>query len=119
MKIGSIVIAGVALAVAGSVSVRGAPTVAKSPALATGATLYQTACAYCHGLRGQGNVRLSAPKLWGPGNIVSGGAYGSLAALTQFIAHNMPLQPVNGINPGSLSPAQAHSLAQYIRHQGA
>lgn len=84
------------------------------PALATGATLYAEACAYCHGAQGQGGVRLSAPKLWGSNNVVSHSAYDDPTSLSQFIQHTMPLHAVNGINPGSLTAGQARSLAQYV-----
>lgn len=87
---------------------------AASPTPLTGAALYQEACAYCHGASGQGGVRDRAPKLWGKNNTVQGGAYSSPAALSQFIRRYMPLDPVNGINPGSLTRAQAQSLARYI-----
>ncbi len=87
---------------------------AASPTPLTGAALYQEACAYCHGSSGQGGVRERAPRLWGKNNTVQGGAYGTPAALSQFIKRYMPLNPVNGINPGSLTRDQAKSLARYI-----
>jgi cytochrome c len=118
MKRARIAMAGLIAASVGAGTVHAAPSLNPPAALTVGSQLYQAACAYCHGVQGQGNVRLSAPRLWGPGNAVSGSAYGSLTSLTQFITHNMPLEPVNGINPGSLSPMQAKSLAQYILHQG-
>lgn len=87
---------------------------AASPTVLTGSALYQKACAYCHGSSGQGGVRQSAPKLWGRHNTIQGGAYSTSAALGQFIKRYMPLEPVNGINPGSLTQTQAQSVARYI-----
>ncbi|MDA8206893.1 MAG: c-type cytochrome [Thermaerobacter sp.] len=91
-----------------------ASSLSPTPALSSGGTLYMQACSYCHGNHGQGGLRQSAPKLWGSGNFVTDSAYGKVAPLSQFIRQYMPLQPVNGINPGSLSPAQAQDLARYI-----
>jgi cytochrome c len=86
------------------------------PVPSTGDALYRTACAYCHGAHGQGGVRRHAPPLWGPHSQLLKGAYDTPNALRQFIQHNMPLEPVNGINPGSLTEPQATSLTQYILH---
>lgn len=98
------------------------PTMAMSPhttppALTTGKNLYRSTCAYCHGDGGQGGVRLAAPRLWGTGNILQHSAYSRLPALSRFIQQYMPLRPVNGVSPGSLTPAQAQSLARYIKTQ--
>lgn len=82
-----------------------------------GAALYQEACAYCHGSSGQGGVRLGAPKLWGKNNLVQHGAYATPGAMASFIQRYMPLDPVNGINPGSLTRVQAQSVARYILSQ--
>lgn len=82
--------------------------------LPMGSALYAEACAYCHGSHGQGGVRLGAPRLWGSGNVVQGSAYSTPGALSQFIKQYMPLDPVNGINPGSLTTSQAQSLAHYV-----
>ncbi len=92
-------------------------TSSSNPAALNGQALYHETCAYCHGANGQGNVRLSAPKLWGKGNLIQGSAYDTPQALTQFVKRYMPLQPVNGLNPGSLTTSQAQSLAQYILAQ--
>jgi thiosulfate dehydrogenase len=57
---------------------------------------------------------LNAPRLWGPGNLVQHSTYSTLSPLSAFIRQYMPLEPVNGVNPGSLTQAQAKNLAQYI-----
>ncbi|MCY0878586.1 MAG: c-type cytochrome [Firmicutes bacterium] len=84
-----------------------------------GAALYRLACAYCHGTQGQGNQHAGAPALWGPHSLLLRSAYPTPNALRLFIQHNMPLLPVNGVNPGSLTSAQATSLAQYLWRQNA
>jgi len=87
---------------------------ATAPPLATGQTLYQATCAYCHGVRGQGDVRLNAPRLWGKGSALTGTSGTTNGHLAQYIAQFMPMIPVNGTSSGSLSGAQASSLAHYI-----
>ena len=82
--------------------------------LAQGRTLFRQVCAYCHGTNGQGGARMGAPRLWGKGNVVQGGAYDTPASLSRFIQQYMPVEPVNGINPGSLTPGEAQDLAGYI-----
>jgi cytochrome c len=89
-----------------------------TPPLTMGAALYAQSCAYCHGLAGQGNVRLAAPRLWGPNNPIHQGAYGTIGPLARYIQHNMPPQPIHGVNPGSLTIQQARSLAAYILNGG-
>lgn len=96
-------------------ALQGTGVAASTPLTLTGGpTLYQAACAYCHGPLGQGGVRESAPKLWGADNALTHSVYRTPHALGQFIQQNMPTQPVNGINPKSLSTRQAQSLARYI-----
>lgn len=93
------------------------PITTEASPLLQGAALYQEACAYCHGSQGQGGVRLGAPQLWGKNNLIQNGAYATPAALATFIQRYMPLDPVNGINPGSLTRVQAQSVARYILSQ--
>ena len=57
---------------------------------------------------------MGAPRLWGSGNLVQNSTYSTVGPLSAFIRQYMPLQPVNGVNPGSLTQGQAKSLAQYI-----
>ncbi|NMP23211.1 c-type cytochrome [Sulfobacillus harzensis] len=107
----------VLLVAAGSGPLIGHAPASRAACLMTGAALYQQACAYCHGATGQGGVRQSAPKLWGKNNVVQNSAYRTPGALSEFIQRYMPLQPVNGVNPGSLTKTQAQSLAHYILSQ--
>lgn len=115
--VGAWLIPVVAFATWASAHAAGNPSRVSGGTLPGGSALYAQSCAYCHGTRGQGGVRLGAPKLWGPGNVVSGSAYGTVTPLSQFIKQYMPLDPVNGVNPGSLTTAQSQSLARYILSQ--
>ncbi|CAB1129296.1 Cytochrome c family protein [Candidatus Hydrogenisulfobacillus filiaventi] len=82
--------------------------------IAAGRALYERACSYCHGVDGQGGVRLDAPALWGPNSAI---ATMQRRDLADFIRMNMPLQAVHGIQPGSLSRTQADNLAAFLLHQ--
>lgn len=83
--------------------------------VASGAALYKHVCYYCHGTHGQGFQHgWAAPPLWGPGSYAQGAGMSSLKMLTSFIKTAMPVAPVNGVNPGSLTVQQAQDIAAYV-----
>lgn len=85
--------------------------------IAAGRALFQHVCAYCHGSQGQGGVRMGAPALWGPSGVIKGSGYDNQSSLAAFIQQYMPLEAVNGVNPGSLTTSQANNVAAYILQQ--
>ncbi len=92
-------------------------------AVRAGAQLFRHVCYYCHGPQGQGdNHHSGAPALWGPNSPLVAdpslvGSLSTLAGLTAFIHHNMPLAPVNGVAAAGLTLQQAHDAAAFIRYQ--
>jgi thiosulfate dehydrogenase len=93
------------------------PKVKLSPTsnLVAGAKLYEHVCYYCHGTNGQGFQHgWAAPPLWGPESYAQGAGMSKLAMLTNFIKTAMPVAPVNGVKPGSLTEQQAQDIAAFV-----
>lgn len=81
-----------------------------------GNLLYQSACASCHGARGQGSVGLDHPSLLRIDSVRSPHA----ATLVQVIAHGVDRQVGNRhvLMPGfadSMEPVQIAAVANYVR----
>lgn len=87
----------------------------KMPALtgdsASGARLFATTCAICHGIDGRGNPP-AFPALWGPGSYSIGASMARQERAASFIRHFMPQN-----NRGSLTDQQAFDLAAYVNSQ--
>ncbi len=76
-----------------------------------GRTLYDAACATCHGVDGQGvDLGVARPgPLWGPRSWSDGAGAARIYTLAGYIRHAMPLD-----DPGSLTDEEAQQVAAYI-----
>jgi thiosulfate dehydrogenase len=77
----------------------------------TGAAIYSSACASCHGADGQG-VQIGDKKagpLWGPESWNDGAGAARTYTLAGIIRYSMPY-----LNPGSLTDEQAQQVAAFI-----
>ncbi|HEY2377106.1 MAG TPA: c-type cytochrome [Gemmatimonadaceae bacterium] len=74
---------------------------------ARGASVYQTACARCHGADGAGMAKV--PALWGPHSFSIGASMARQERAASFIRHNMPFD-----KPGTLTDREAYDVAAYI-----
>lgn len=77
---------------------------------AAGARVFQTACAKCHGLAGQGTP--AAPPVWGPDSYNVGAGMARVRTAAEFISRNMPFD-----QPGTLTDQQAFDVAAYVNAQ--
>lgn len=100
------------------VGMTAAPALARSHAggdLALGKRVYQTNCATCHGMTGEGNGPASAALRPKPRNFVRENFKfgGTVPAVMHTIAHGIQGSAMPAWQ-GTLSPAKIHAVAQYV-----
>ena len=73
----------------------------------SGAEIWRTTCAQCHGLNGEGTP--IAPPTWGDRSFNIGAGMARIRTAAAFIRHNMPFD-----RPGTLTDQQAQDVAAYL-----
>lgn len=76
----------------------------------TGAGLFASTCARCHGSDGQGSA--VATPLWGPNSFNIGAGMARVRTAAAFIRYNMPFD-----QPGTLTDQQAFDVARFVTLQ--
>lgn len=79
----------------------------RSPRPDSGAALYASECARCHGPAGEGTV--IAPAVWGSRSFAIGAGMARLHTVAAFVRWNMPFD-----RPGSLDDQQAYDVASFV-----
>ncbi len=76
-----------------------------------GAAIYDSQCAGCHGLHGEGKPPVF-PAVWGADSFNDGAGMHGVRKMAAFVQHNMPQNRM-----GTLSPQQAYDVAAFIHLQ--